>query len=101
LAGWRVLAGVAATFLPGFSTPSGRSSPSTVAAVPFLVLAVTLLLGYIRSFGCDPRRRAIERHRRWIVLLIVVMFVYFYPIYSAQVIPYSDWHSRMWFQSWI
>jgi dolichyl-phosphate-mannose--protein O-mannosyl transferase len=104
---WRasaVLAGVAATYLPWFHyTERTIFYFYAVAAAPFLVLAVTLLLGYILGPpDATPRRRAIGAGiAGGIVLLIVVMFVYFYPIYSAQVIPYSDWHSRMWFQSWI
>jgi dolichyl-phosphate-mannose-protein mannosyltransferase len=104
---WRagaVLAGVAATYLPWFHyTERTIFYFYAVAAAPFLVLAVTLLLGYILGPADAPaRRRAIGAGvAGGIVLVIVVTFVYFYPIYSAQVIPYSEWHSRMWFQSWI
>ncbi len=30
------------------------------------------------------------------VLLVAACFAYFYPIYAAQIIPYSDWSARMW-----
>jgi dolichyl-phosphate-mannose--protein O-mannosyl transferase len=31
----------------------------------------------------------------------VGLFAFFYPLYTAQVIPYSQWQLRMWFPSWI
>ena len=35
------------------------------------------------------------------VVLSVGLFAFFYPLYTAQVIPYSQWQLRMWFPSWI
>ena len=34
-------------------------------------------------------------------MLSVALFAFFYPIYTAQVIPYAQWQLRMWFPSWI
>ena len=31
------------------------------------------------------------------VVAVVILFFYFYPIMSAQVIPYSEWLSHMWY----
>jgi hypothetical protein len=28
-------------------------------------------------------------------------YVFIWPLYTAQVIPYGDWAARMWFPSWI
>lgn len=36
-----------------------------------------------------------------LVLLIAWNFVYFFPIYSGQTMPYADWHARMWLDTWI
>ena len=30
------------------------------------------------------------------VLVVAACFAYFYPIYTGEVIPYSDWSARMW-----
>ena len=104
---WRaaaVLAGIAATYLPWFHyTERTIFYFYAVAVVPFLVLAVTLLLGHILGPpNASPQRRAVGAGIAGaIVLLVVLTFVYFYPIYTADVIPYTDWHDRMWFQSWI
>ena len=35
------------------------------------------------------------------VVLAVGVFIFFWPIYTAQVIPHSHWSWRMWLPSWI
>lgn len=35
------------------------------------------------------------------VLMVLANFAYFYPILAAKVIPYNDWHARIWFDTWI
>jgi dolichyl-phosphate-mannose-protein mannosyltransferase len=34
-------------------------------------------------------------------VLAVLVFWFFLPIYSAQVIPQPSWSDRMWLHSWI
>jgi dolichyl-phosphate-mannose--protein O-mannosyl transferase len=36
-----------------------------------------------------------------IFALIVLCFLFFMPLFTAQVITYEDWNLRMWFESWI
>ncbi len=69
--------------------------------VPFMALALAMCIGL--ALGT---RTATERRRRWgaslagaYLLLVVVNFFYLYPILAAKVIPYEQWHSRMWFAS--
>jgi dolichyl-phosphate-mannose--protein O-mannosyl transferase len=104
---WRsgaILAGVAATYLPWFQYQHRTIfNFYMVVLVPFLCLAVAQMLGaLVGPPGCSPKRR------RWgaaaagaIVLAIVACFAYFYPLYTAEVIPMSAWRDRMWFTSWI
>ena len=74
-----------------------------VAIVPFLVLAITLVLGYVLGPpGADRRRR------RWgaamvgaYVLLVVVNTGYLYPVFTGEWIPYDGYSARMWFSVWI
>jgi dolichyl-phosphate-mannose-protein mannosyltransferase len=35
-----------------------------------------------------------------IVLSVIVAFIYFYPIYTAQPLTYNQWHARIWLSSW-
>ena len=75
----------------------------SVAIVPFLVLAVTLVLGYVLGPpGADRRRRT------WgaaivgaYVLLVVLNTGYLYPVFAGEWIPYDGYSARMWFQTWI
>jgi dolichyl-phosphate-mannose--protein O-mannosyl transferase len=46
--------------------------------------------------------------RRWgtavagaFVVLVVLNFAYFYPIYTGQLITTPDWLDRIWFKRWI
>jgi len=116
---WRagaILAGYAGAYLPWFQYQH-RTIFTFYAVVfaPFVVLAVVYLLGLI--LGPDPRRGVHERATQaanalWrrrvgaacagvIVVLCVACFVFFWPIYTAQVIPYESWSRRMWLPSWI
>ena len=75
----------------------------TVAFVPFVVMALTLTLGSILGpANATPQRR------RWgavgaggIVLLAVVAAWWFYPVWTAEQIPYDLWRLRMWMPTWI
>ncbi|KOV80499.1 membrane protein [Streptomyces sp. NRRL WC-3618] len=104
---WRagaVLCAVGAGYLPWFLYQD-RTIFSFYAIVflPYLCLAVTMMLGALLG----PPGAAHGRRVRGavaagvLVLLIAWNFIYFFPIYSGQTIPYADWHTRMWLDSWI
>jgi dolichyl-phosphate-mannose--protein O-mannosyl transferase len=75
--------------------------------IPFTVMAVALILGRILG----PARVALQAStpRRLIgsaavgafVVLVVLNFVYIWPILTDTVLPHPDWLSRMWFKAWI
>lgn len=104
---WRagaVLAGIAAGYLPWFQYQERTIFTFySVAFVPWVVLAVTFVAGLILGDRAESRAR-----RGWglaivgVYLLIVVgVFVFYWPVYTAQVIPYEHWSWRMWFPSWV
>jgi dolichyl-phosphate-mannose-protein mannosyltransferase len=104
---WRAgatLLAFAAGWLPWFLF-SGRTQFYfySVAFVPYLVLSITLCLGLvIGPARASARRRAAGAAVAGAYLLAVLFnFVYLYPILAAQVIPYSQWLSRMWYHGWI
>ncbi|MFF2746849.1 dolichyl-phosphate-mannose--protein mannosyltransferase [Kitasatospora sp. NPDC058048] len=104
---WRsgaVLCAVAGIYLPWFRYQERTIfSFYMVVLVPFLCLAVAQMLGaMLGPPGCTPERRRIGAIGAGaVVLAIVGCFAFFYPLYTAEVIPMSSWQDRMWFTSWI
>jgi dolichyl-phosphate-mannose-protein mannosyltransferase len=74
-----------------------------IAFDPFLVIAITLCLGMvIGPSAASSTRRAVGAVVAGGYMIIVLLnFAYLFPILTAEIIPYSDWLSRMWFHSWI
>jgi dolichyl-phosphate-mannose-protein mannosyltransferase len=76
-------------------------------AEPFLILAVVYILGVIITgppgLPRDENRVLIGTMvAGFYVLLVVLNFAYFYPIYTGESIPTVDWVKRMWLGSrWI
>jgi len=104
---WRagaILAGLAGGYLPWFNYQHRTIfSFYEVAFVPYVVLAVTFVLGLgIGGPGASPRRRKIGLLAAGVfVVASVACFAFFYPIYTAQIIPFSQWRMRMWLPTWI
>jgi dolichyl-phosphate-mannose-protein mannosyltransferase len=71
-------------------------------AVPFLVLAVTLVLqDVLGPADAPPLRRQIGLAAICLyVAIVAATFVYFYPILTGQPLAHADWWRRMWFPSW-
>ncbi|MFJ9522579.1 dolichyl-phosphate-mannose--protein mannosyltransferase [Kitasatospora sp. NPDC101801] len=74
-----------------------------VIFVPFLVLAVTMMLGALIGPATASRDRRVIGGTAAGLLVLMVMwnFLYFLPIYTGQTIPMDDWRARMWLNSWI
>ncbi|MFF0081936.1 dolichyl-phosphate-mannose--protein mannosyltransferase [Streptomyces canus] len=104
---WRagaVLCAVGAGYLPWFLYQDRTVfSFYAVVFVPYLCLAVAMTVGAVLGPpGADRRRRTQGAVAAGVlVLLIVWNFIYFFPLYTGETIPYADWHSRMWLDTWI
>jgi dolichyl-phosphate-mannose--protein O-mannosyl transferase len=103
---WRagaIVVGVAAGYAPWFLFQE-RTIYNFYAVVfaPFVVLAVTYMVGMILGSSPDEvtrRNRAIAAG--FVVLVAVGVFFYMLPVLDATVIPEDAWRSRMWLSTWI
>ncbi|MBC7271233.1 MAG: phospholipid carrier-dependent glycosyltransferase, partial [Streptomyces sp.] len=104
---WRagaVLCAVAAGYLPWFLYQDRTVfSFYAVVFVPYLCLALTMTLGALLGppGASAGRRRNGALAAGVLVLLIAWSFIYFFPVYTGQTIPYGDWRARMWLDTWI
>ena len=74
-----------------------------MAFEPWVIFAVVFVLGLALGKRTDSwRRREVGLYAVGIYcLLTLALFAFFWPIYTAQVIPQDQWSARMWFPSWI
>ena len=104
---WRagaILSGFLGGYLPWFFL-ADRTIYSfyAVAFVPYVVLAVTYVLGLcIGGRTASPQRRQVGMLVTGsFVVVSVLLFAFFYPLYTAQVVPQDFWRMHMWFPSWV
>ncbi|WP_137988875.1 dolichyl-phosphate-mannose--protein mannosyltransferase [Streptomyces vilmorinianum] len=104
---WRagaIACGIAAGWLPWFLYQERTIFLFyAVVFVPFLCLAVTMMIGaMIGPPGSSERRRTFGAVGAGVlVLLIVWNFIYFWPIYTGTAIPIDQWRNRMWLDTWV
>ncbi|MGF1662907.1 MAG: dolichyl-phosphate-mannose--protein mannosyltransferase [Kineosporiaceae bacterium] len=104
---WRagaVLAPLAAGYLPWFAYQDRTVYTFyAVAFVPFVVLALTYVLGLLVGRpDADPRRRSWGAAAAGVVVILAVGCLWFFwPVWTAEVIPREQWQLRMWWPSWI
>ncbi|MER5752279.1 phospholipid carrier-dependent glycosyltransferase [Streptomyces sp. NPDC002088] len=104
---WRagaIACGIAAGYLPWFMYQERTIFLFyAVVFVPFLCLAVAMLIGAIVGppGSSDTRRVAGATGAGVLVLLIAWNFIYFWPLYTGTAIPIDDWRSRMWLDTWV
>ncbi|MEU7582379.1 phospholipid carrier-dependent glycosyltransferase [Streptomyces sp. NPDC041068] len=104
---WRagaVVCGVVAGYLPWFFYQERTIFYFyAVVFVPFLCLALAMMIGAILGPpGSSERRRVVGAAGSGVlVLLIVWNFIYFWPIHTGTAIPIDSWRSRMWLDTWV
>ncbi|MCX4609591.1 MULTISPECIES: dolichyl-phosphate-mannose--protein mannosyltransferase [Streptomyces] len=104
---WRagaIACGIAAGYLPWFMYQERTIFFFyAIIFVPFLCLAVAMMIGAILGPpGSTERRRVIGAASAGVlVLLIAWNFIYFWPLYTGTAIPIDQWRSRMWLDTWV
>jgi dolichyl-phosphate-mannose--protein O-mannosyl transferase len=104
---WRfgiAVVGAASTWLPWFHW-DGRPIFSFYAIItlPFLVLAVTLVIGKLLGPSSEPtpRRTVGVVAAGSYVVLVLLNFAWFWPIYTDALLTHAQWLQRIWFSRWI
>lgn len=104
---WRagaICCGIAAGYAPWFGYQQRTIFLFySIAFEPYLCLAVALMIGgMLGSASADRDRRLYGVVGAGaLVIAIMATFLYFLPLYDAQIIPMSGWLSRMWWPSWV
>jgi dolichyl-phosphate-mannose--protein O-mannosyl transferase len=95
-----VVLGLAAGYLPWFAMQQ-RTVFTFYAIIiePFLILAIIYCAKLLLASGLKPV--VSQSIVGGVLALIVVCFLYFFPLFTGQIITYEDWNLRMWFESWI
>ena len=104
---WRfglAVVGVLSTWLPWIRYDERPIfSYYAVTTIPFTIIAIALCLGTLVG---GPH--ASYRRRTWgtavaglFVVLVVVNFAWFWPIYTGQLISTPHWLERVWFKQWV
>jgi dolichyl-phosphate-mannose-protein mannosyltransferase len=104
---WRagaILSGIAAGYLVWFLYPERTMFFFyAIAFQPFLILALTYVLGLALGRSTDPpwrRRQGLVIVGLFLVAALLVA-AFFLPVWTAEQIPYQDWRWRMWMPSWV
>ncbi|XAS76254.1 phospholipid carrier-dependent glycosyltransferase [Dermatophilaceae bacterium Sec6.4] len=104
---WRagaIWAGVAAGWFPWFMYQQRTIFTFySVAFVPYVVLACVFVLGLVLGPVTANAQRILYGKIAvgGYVILVVALFAFFWPIWTAEVIPQPHWQWRMWFPSWV
>ncbi|MEY9962997.1 dolichyl-phosphate-mannose-protein mannosyltransferase [Streptacidiphilus sp. MAP12-16] len=104
---WRagaICCGIAAGYLPWFQWQQRTIFLFySIDFEPYLVLALALMIGAILGRATASRDRRLLGGIGAGVLVVAIMatFLYFLPLYDAQIIPLDSWRARMWWPTWI
>lgn len=103
---WRaggIIAAMIATWGPWFTYQERTIFTFyTIVMVPFVVLAVTYCVGLVWGRGEITTSLRVRRIAVGVFLaLAVVLFAYFWPLYTGTTIPYDDWRRHMFNPTWI
>lgn len=98
------LVGLSITYVPWLLYPERTIFQFyTVVMLPFLLLALALALRHLAGRREDPlhRRQAGERTVFVFLGFVVLISVFFYPVWTGMAVPYRFWLIHNWLPGWI
>lgn len=104
---WRagaILVGWAAGYVPWLLYPERTIFFFyAIAYEPFMILAITMVLGMILGNKSQPvwRRQQGALFVGIFLVVAIALSAYFFPIWTAELVPYDYWRQHMWIPSWI
>jgi len=104
---WRygvAVVGAASTWLPWFSNADRPIFLFyAMAILPFTVMALSLAMGRMvgRTPYPTPRRTVGVVVAGSVLVLVILNFAWFWPIYTDQLLTRGEWLDRIWFDRWI
>jgi dolichyl-phosphate-mannose-protein mannosyltransferase len=104
---WRaaaILCAVAAGYLPWFQWQQRTIFLFySIDFEPYLCLAVALMIGGMLGKATASRDRRLLGGLAAGALVVAIMsvFVYFFPLYTGEVTTLAQWQARMWWPTWI
>lgn len=104
---WRyalVLTGVGATYVPWLFYPERTVFQFyTVLILPFMLLALTFALRDISGSGRADDHRRHTGQRLVLVFLAVALLLaaFWYPVVTANTVPYDFWRLHNWMPGWV
>ncbi|WP_244963097.1 dolichyl-phosphate-mannose--protein mannosyltransferase [Nocardioides dongkuii] len=74
-----------------------------VVTLPFVVIALTLALGKLVGTAppASPRRTAGVVAAGSFVVVVLLNFAWFWPIYTNGLLTHGEWLDRIWFSRWV
>ena len=98
-----ILLAFLSAWLPFSRVPRGLFLYHMLGGLPSMILAVALVLTWVRPLRLPSRLRAVGGGTFAYAYLAAVatLFIYFYPLWTGLPLPYSTWLNHMWVPSWI
>lgn len=75
----------------------------SVVFLPYLAMALAIAIGALVGSRDAPlpRRRTGTLVAAGVLLVVIALAWWFYPIWTAEVLPYDQWTWRMWMPTWV
>ena len=98
-----LLLSLAAGYLPWFKWQKRTVfNFYSIAFEPFLILIIVYVLAKFLEPNEDGEISSLRKNSSYgFLVVIVINFLYFLPLYLGSVISYHHWSSLMWLPSWI